>query len=169
MLYYDYLSDSPIAPVVLCVSARGLCAVLIGKRSERRAHASLSALFPGCALERDAEAAAPFRKQILEYLRGERNRFSLPLDLSLVRTSFQRMVLGACQRIPYGQTRSYKEIAVAARSPRAVRAVGQALSRNPLPLVIPCHRVVGAGGSLGGFSCGIGYKKRLLALERRRA
>jgi len=98
------------------------------------------------------------------YFAGSRVDFELPLAPE-IRGAFSRRVLEACALIPYGETRSYGAIAAAAGSPRAARAAGQALANNPLPVVIPCHRVVGADGRLVGFGAGLGMKRRLLALE----
>lgn len=88
-----------------------------------------------------------------------------PVDLSQM-TPFQRRVLEAARTIPAGQTRSYRQVAEMIGRPRAARAVGQALGANPAPLLVPCHRVVGSGGSLGGFGSGLDWKIRLLELER---
>jgi O-6-methylguanine DNA methyltransferase len=104
--------------------------------------------------------------QIREYLAGRRKEFDLPVHLEV--TPFQRKVLQEVKKIPYGETRSYGEIARRIGSPRAARAVGAALHVNPLPLVIPCHRVIGADGSLVGFASGVDVKASLLELERRR-
>ena len=107
--------------------------------------------------------------QLQAYYRGERSGFDLPLEAH--GTDFQRAVWGALERIPYGQTRSYADIAAAIGRPGAARAVGQANRRNPLPIVVPCHRVVAADGGLGGYMGGIaddgGLKARLLALEQK--
>ncbi|MFW5867590.1 MAG: methylated-DNA--[protein]-cysteine S-methyltransferase [Armatimonadota bacterium] len=91
--------------------------------------------------------------------------FDLPVALEGV-TEFGARVLRACAEIPWGETRSYGEIARAAGSPRASRAVGQALGRNPIPIIVPCHRVIGADGSLVGFGSGLTMKRRLLELEQ---
>lgn len=99
------------------------------------------------------------------YFAGESPDFALPLDLSGLRR-FSRDVLRACARIPRGETRSYGEVAAMAGAPRAARAAGQALARNPLPIFVPCHRVIGADGKLVGFGAGLEMKRRLLALER---
>lgn len=106
-------------------------------------------------------------KQLKEYFAG--NRRSFELELAPDGTRFQRSVLDALQDIPYGETRSYAEIAKAVGRPRAVRAVGAANGRNPLPIVIPCHRVIGSNGSLTGFGGGIETKRFLLDLEREHA
>lgn len=101
--------------------------------------------------------------QILEYLKGERQVFDLPL--SPVGTPFQMEVWNALGNIPFGQTRTYGEIAAAIGRPAAARAVGMANHRNPLPILIPCHRVVGADGALTGYAGGLEMKRALLALE----
>lgn len=108
-----------------------------------------------------AEATA----QLGAYFAGELRVFEL--DIRLAVTPFQDAVLGELRRIPYGETRTYGEIAACIGRPKAVRAVGAANGSNPLPIVIPCHRVIGAGGRLTGFGGGLGTKRYLLALEQR--
>ena len=103
------------------------------------------------------------REALLSYLAGERQGLDLPL--APVGTDFQRSVWTALKAIPYGQTRTYGEIAAAIDRPKAVRAVGQANHHNPLPIFLPCHRVVGSGGTLTGYAGGLEMKKALLALE----
>ncbi len=101
--------------------------------------------------------------ELLEYFAGTRTEFTVPL--SPAGTDFQRAVWRALQRIPYGETRTYGEIAEAVGRPGAARAVGTANHRNPIPIIIPCHRVVGSNGQLCGFGGGLGVKRRLLELE----
>lgn len=103
------------------------------------------------------------RIQLLEYLMGQRQTFDLPLAPQ--GTPFQQQVWTALLQIPYGQTRSYRDIALAVNCPNGFRAVGMANSRNPIPILIPCHRVIGADGSLGGYSGGIQLKRALLQIE----
>ncbi|MCL4425379.1 MAG: methylated-DNA--[protein]-cysteine S-methyltransferase [Firmicutes bacterium] len=103
-------------------------------------------------------------RQLEEYFAGRRREFELPLDLS-AGTPFQQAVWDALQAIPYGQTLSYRELAIAVGRPGGPRAVGQALGANPVPIVVPCHRVIAADGSLGGFGGGLPLKARLLRLE----
>ena len=103
------------------------------------------------------------RQELLEYLAGERRDFDLPLHPR--GTPFQRRVWQVLGDIPYGQTRTYAQIARAVDSPRGFRAVGMANHRNPIPILIPCHRVVGSGGTLTGYAGGLELKKALLALE----
>lgn len=114
------------------------------------------------------EAETPMIKtaaqQLKEYFEGTRSDFELPLSLS--GTSFQRSVWKALQAIPYGETRSYRQIAEQAGSPKACRAVGMANHRNPVMIVVPCHRVIGADGSMVGYGGGLEMKEFLLRLER---
>ncbi len=102
-------------------------------------------------------------KQINEYLQGQRRDFNLPLELE--GTTFQKRVWAELQKIPYGETRSYKQIALALNDPNACRAVGTANGRNPISLIVPCHRVINESGKLGGYAGGLPLKERLLALE----
>jgi methylated-DNA-[protein]-cysteine S-methyltransferase len=104
------------------------------------------------------------RRQLDEYFAGRRRSFEVPLDWRLAR-GFRREVLRATARIPYGRTASYREIAGEAGSPRAFRAAGTALARNPLPILVPCHRVLPSGGGLGDYRGGAEAKARLLSLE----
>jgi methylated-DNA-[protein]-cysteine S-methyltransferase len=112
---------------------------------------------------RDDAAFADVREQLHAYFAGELHEFSLPL--APAGTPFQQSVWTALRAIPYGQTRSYLEIATAIGKPSACRAVGAANGANPLPIVVPCHRVIGANGTLTGFGGGIDVKRQLLALE----
>ncbi|MGI6732229.1 MAG: methylated-DNA--[protein]-cysteine S-methyltransferase [Anaerovoracaceae bacterium] len=104
-------------------------------------------------------------KQLEEYFQGSRKEFSLPLN-PIGGTPFMRKVWAALQEIPYGETRSYKDIAVSVGSPKACRAVGMANNRNPISIVVPCHRVIGSSGSLIGYGGGLDLKAFLLDLER---
>ncbi len=119
-------------------------------------------------LVRDAsvrEGDHPAAHEIREYLAGERRAFEFPLDLRLVRGTFGRVVLACLTEVPFGELVTYGELARSAGRPGAARAVGGAVGRNPLPIVIPCHRVIAANGRLGGFSAGLPNKRALLALE----
>ena len=118
------------------------------------------------ASEPVSNARLPYRlTQLLQrYAAGKRVVFAVPVDLS-VGTEFQRKVWRVLATIPYGETRSYAWVARAIGQPRAARAVGAACGANPVPLIIPCHRVVASDGSLGGFNAGLKWKKRLLRLE----
>jgi methylated-DNA-[protein]-cysteine S-methyltransferase len=122
------------------------------------------AMAPALDWRRDDGAFGAARRQLDGYFAGSRRHFELPMAPRA--TPFQARVLTALQRIPYGETRSYKDIARAIGEPAAVRAVGGANGRNPLPIVIPCHRVIGSGGQLTGFGGGLAAKRFLLDLER---
>jgi len=104
------------------------------------------------------------QKQFTEYEKGVRKSFDLPLHI--VGTEFQKKVWNALLEIPYGETRSYQEIAIRVGNPKAVRAVGGACNRNPIGIIVPCHRVVGKNGSLTGYAGGLDYKKMLLEHEK---
>ena len=103
-------------------------------------------------------------RQLDEYFQGQRKQFDLPINYK--GTPFQERVWKELKNIPYGETRSYEDIAIGVGSPKAVRAVGQANHRNPILLIIPCHRVIHKNGDISGFACGIETKKYLLDLER---
>lgn len=164
-LIYATLTDVPILDVVhLASSERGLIAIAYNISTEVFLMQLVAEHQPVLLSEKDGLATA--RAQLREYLCGVRTQFSLPLDLNHL-TDFQRMVLKAVVSVPYGVTRSYGEIAAQIGHTRAARAVGGANAHNPLPMVIPCHRVIAADGSLGGYS-GTGgprTKRRLLSLE----
>jgi methylated-DNA-[protein]-cysteine S-methyltransferase len=123
---------------------------------------STSRLYEGIWQETDTIKEA--HQQLTEYLKGERKTFDLPLNLK--GTDFQQQVWKALCDIPYGETRSYKQIAESIGNPKAVRAVGMANNRNPLLIVVPCHRVIGANGKLVGYGAGIEKKEFLLRLEK---
>ena len=115
-------------------------------------------------LSRPTPLLEEVRRQLLEYLAGERRDFALPM--APAGTPFQRRVWDALAEIPYGQTRSYAQLAAAVGCPKGFRAVGMANHRNPIPILIPCHRVVGADGSLTGYAGGMALKEALLNVER---
>lgn len=102
-------------------------------------------------------------KQLNDYLDGKLTKFNIPLELE--GTPFQKRVWAELQKIPYGETRSYKQIATALKDPNACRAVGTANGKNPISIIVPCHRVINHGGKLGGYAGGLGIKEKLLSLE----
>lgn len=118
----------------------------------------------GLAAREAPSALKDETRQLSEYFRGARRSFSLPADLSSV-TRFQRRALEAAAAIPFGQVASYADLARAIGRPGASRAVGQAMGRNPTPIIIPCHRVIASGGKLGGFTGGSPLKRKLLQIE----
>lgn len=138
--------------IEITATDRGVCLI----RAERLSP-------PASAMARRLVEQA--RVELAEYLEGKRTFFTVPVDLSGV-PAFQRAVLEAARRIPYGEVRAYAWIAERINHPRAVRAVGTALGRNPVPLVVPCHRVLRSDGGVGGYLFGVEFKDRLLALER---
>jgi O-6-methylguanine DNA methyltransferase len=145
-------------------SSKGIQAIVLPKRSKRAVESDLRAQSNGPWEERASPRLEVARRQLLDYLAGGRNTFDMPLDLSQG-TSFQRKVWRTLQRIPYGKLRSYQWIALRVGGRHYARAVGSAVGANPLPIVIPCHRIVAHDASLGGFSCGLPMKCKLLSLE----
>jgi methylated-DNA-[protein]-cysteine S-methyltransferase len=155
--------DSPVGPLLLAATARGLVRVAYGCEDHEKVLERLARdLSPRIlhAPERLDGAA----KEIDEYFAGLRHRFDLPVDLSLT-GGFRSLVLTRLRAISYGQTASYRTIAVAVGNPKAVRAVGTACATNPLPIVVPCHRVVRSDGSIGQYVGGVDAKRALLTLE----
>jgi O-6-methylguanine DNA methyltransferase len=165
MIHYDVIPGTMVGDVLIAATPRGLCAVLFGKSGGGALSQRLEAIFPGAGVSRDRSRLAPYRKQIEEYFSGKRSRFKLSIDLSAVRSPFQRKVLRTLLALPFGRVTTYGALAARAGSPGAARAAGTAMSMNPISLVIPCHRVVGASGSLGGYSGGLAKKKTLLVHE----
>jgi O-6-methylguanine DNA methyltransferase len=158
---------SPIGRLRLASTAAGLAYVELPHASGRGLAGWLARFAPGARGVTAADENRCAADQILEFLAGERTAFDLALDLRA--TPFQRRVLDAVAKIPYGETRAYAEIAAAIGAPHAVRAVGAANGANPLALVIPCHRVIASNGRLQGYGGGLDLKARLLAMERQRA
>ena len=120
---------------------------------------------PGCQLVEDHEKLQPYVDELIEYLEGERQTFTVPLNYN--GTAFQLAVWNALCEIPFGQTRSYSDIAKFINNPAAVRAVGAAIGANPILITVPCHRVVGKNGSLTGYRGGLQMKTQLLDLEKK--
>jgi len=120
---------------------------------------------PNGAIEKWTPFLRGVAKEIKEYLSGKRQKFDIPLKL--YGTDFQLSVWNALLTIPYGETRSYRDIAEQIGNPKACRAVGMANNRNPIAIIVPCHRVIGADGSLTGFGGGLGLKQQLLELEQK--
>jgi methylated-DNA-[protein]-cysteine S-methyltransferase len=157
--------DTPLGRLLLGATAKGLVRVGLPAETEDAVLEELASRISPRVLRAGPEALARARRQLDEYFAGRRRRFEVPLDWRLA-TGFRREVLRATARIPYGRTRSYAEVAARAGRPRAFRAAGTALATNPLPILVPCHRVLPAGGGLGGYRGGAPAKAQLLALER---
>jgi methylated-DNA-[protein]-cysteine S-methyltransferase len=155
--------DSPIGPLLVAVTPRGLARVAFAEEARDEVLARLALELSPRILEAPA-ATDEVRRELDEYFAGERTRFALRLDRRLIH-GIAREVLAATARVPFGATTTYGEIAGEIGKPRAARAVGNALGSNPIPIVVPCHRVLRAGGALGGYGGGVERKEALLELE----
>jgi methylated-DNA-[protein]-cysteine S-methyltransferase len=155
--------DSPVGALLVAVTDRGLVRVAFADEPDDEVLADLSRRVSPRVLRLPALTDVA-RRELDEYFAGDRRRFDLPLDWSLVR-GFAQGVLRATARVPFGSVTSYRQMAEAAGSPRASRAAGNALGSNPIPIVVPCHRVLHSGGGLGGYAGGLDRKRYLLALE----
>lgn len=159
---YD-LTDSPVGPLLLATTERGVCRISFEPEPERELDA-LARWF-GARVLRSPKPVDPLRRELDAYFEGTRHEFDLAVDLTPL-PAFQRNVLEELARVRYGETATYGGLAARVGNPRAARAVGGALNRNPIPIVLPCHRVVGASGSLVGYAGGLERKRALLELER---
>ena len=148
---YQMMIDSPLGPLTLAGTDDALAKITFGDMREGNEAASAP-----------LELAA---RELAEYFEGKRREFTVPLAPE--GTAFQRKVWDALREVPYGETESYKDIAVRIGKPGAAIAVGQANSRNPIPIIIPCHRVIGSDGKLVGYAGGLHIKIALLELEKR--
>jgi len=148
--YYTY--DSPFGDIIICSDGKAITHIVPGGGKKLTGCNKANALTDKAAV------------QLEEYFAGERMEFDVPLNPQ--GTQFQRSVWTALLKIPYGETKSYKQIAQMVENPKAFRAVGMANNKNPIWIVIPCHRVIGADGSLTGYGGGLDMKQRLLELEK---
>lgn len=154
--------DSPFGQLIVAATRRGI--VRLAYPGEADVVQELAERLTPRILEAPARLDEA-RRELDDYFEGRRDRFDLRLDLSLVRGDFTRRVLQATARIPFGRTLTYTEVATKAGSPRGSRAAGNALGSNPIPIVVPCHRVIHASGGLGGYTGGLDRKEFLLRLE----
>lgn len=163
-LYIGQTSETPLGDLWIAVSEAGLAAVEWGK-SQAEFESYLTKRFKR-PVESNPKMTAQAASELREYLTGKRRHFTLVIDWTLLRP-FQQAVLRATYEIPYGETRTYKQIAEHIGKPRAARAVGRAEATNPMPIVIPCHRVIGTDGKLHGYGLGKGVRTKewLLKLE----
>jgi methylated-DNA-[protein]-cysteine S-methyltransferase len=159
--------DSPFGPLLIATTPRGLVKVNLPSHDADEALQDLAARISPRVLEAPAQLDDA-RRQLDLYFDGRLHEFDLPLDWQLS-NGFRRRALRAIDRIPYGRTRSYTEIARSAGNERAVRAAGTACGANPIPIVVPCHRVLRSGGGLGGYGGGLPMKEALLEMEGARA
>lgn len=158
--------ETPFGETFLAATARGVLRLSWEVDDPEAAADSLRSEFPLWGVKEAPDELTDSAGQLLEYFAGERRRFDLDVDFAGA-TEFQRAVLEATSRIPFGATVTYGELAERIDRPGASRAVGAALGRNPVPIVVPCHRVVRSDGSVGGYTAGTGYKEQLLELESR--
>jgi methylated-DNA-[protein]-cysteine S-methyltransferase len=155
------VEDSPVGPLLLAATPRGL--VRVGFGGEEGVLDELAAAVSPRVVHLPSRLD-DVRRQLDQYFAGDRRHFDVALDRQLSH-GYRRAVLEALSAVPYGQTVSYKDLAERTGNPRAVRAVGSAMATNPLPIVVPCHRVLRTGGALGGYGGGIATKVWLLQLE----
>ena len=153
--------DTPFGEMGIALSKKGLCRIYFPE--EAPFETALAKDFPNCAIINDDTACKHIKKQIVEYFSGRRTEFDLELDLRC--PPFYKKALNAVHQVPFGKTASYKDIAVRAGNPSAVRAAGSANANNPIPIVIPCHRILNTGGGLGGYGGKLQRKAYLLELE----
>lgn len=158
---YD-VADSPIGPLLLAATERGLCRIHFDAEPERDVEELARGY--GVRVLRVPRRVDAVRRQLDEYFDGRREEFELDTDLAGI-PEFHRVVLHELGRVPYGHVTTYGALATLLGRDRAARAVGGALHRNPVPIVLPCHRVVGSGGSLTGYGGGLHRKRALLELE----
>ena len=164
-IYYSSFYSPFLKKVFVASTSKGVCMVDF-LTSERTFLKELKSLFPGEMIKDDRKNKLAL-SQLESYLNGRLKRFDCPLDLR--GTPFQKKVWSKLAKIPYGKTRSYQEIAKAIGHPKAFRAVGNANGSNPIPIILPCHRVIESNGGLGGFGHGIKVKKQLLDFEKNRS
>jgi AraC family transcriptional regulator of adaptative response/methylated-DNA-[protein]-cysteine methyltransferase len=158
--------DCPLGRMLVAATERGVCAVSLGKE-DANLQAELRAEYPAAEIAPAADGLQSEVHALLDYLSGQQPRLDLPLDVQA--TAFQLRVWEELRRIPYGETRTYSQVAEAIGRPRAVRAVANACANNPAALVTPCHRVIRTDGSLGGYRWGLERKVSLLAEEKAHA
>jgi methylated-DNA-[protein]-cysteine S-methyltransferase len=158
---YD-LTDSPVGMLLVAATPAGICRISFDPEPEREVEALARAF--GARVLRSPGPLDEARRELDEYFAGRRREFDLSVDLRPL-PEFQRTVLGELVLVPFGNVETYGGLAARIGRPRAARAVGGALNRNPVPIVVPCHRVVGSSGSLVGYAGGLERKERLLAHE----
>jgi methylated-DNA-[protein]-cysteine S-methyltransferase len=156
-------ADSPVGKLLVAATPRGLVRIAYLDGDEDEVLEQIAAQISPRVLRAPRRVDEP-RRELEQYFAGERSAFELPLDWQLMH-GFSRRVLQATARIPFGAVSSYKKVAGEAGSPRGHRAAGNALGHNPMPIVVPCHRVLHSGGGLGGYTGGLDRKRVLLGIE----
>ncbi|HET7428218.1 MAG TPA: methylated-DNA--[protein]-cysteine S-methyltransferase [Gaiellales bacterium] len=161
-------TDTPVGRLLVAATPRGLVRVSFHGEAHDAVLGELAERLSPRVLEAPSRLDI-VRRELEEYFEGGRREFDVPLDWSLTGSTFRRRVLERTAKIPYGATASYRDVASAAGNERAVRAAGTALGANPIPIVVPCHRVLRSGGALGGYGGGLEAKRFLLDLEAGRS
>ena len=156
--------DSPLGPLWIAVGPKGVLAIHYGGEPDAGELARIVRAY-GPGVLPDARRADPVARELDQYFAGKRRTFDVPVDLSPL-TAFQRRILRATARVGFGEVSTYAKVARKAGNEKASRAAGQALGGNPVPIVVPCHRILASDGTLGGYAGGLDAKRRLLALER---
>ncbi|ARK29096.1 methylated-DNA--[protein]-cysteine S-methyltransferase [Halalkalibacter krulwichiae] len=163
--HYVTEMNSPLGALTIVATDKGVCHIHFGELT--KCMATLKAWLTKQGRKGDLipceNTLKPICEQLQQYFSGERTRFSVPLDLC--GTEFQKKVWNTLSEIEYGETKSYKEIAQKVGAPKAVRAIGGANNQNPVPIIIPCHRVIGSNGNMVGYGGGLDKKELLLSLE----
>ena len=159
---YDIFDDTAVGPLLVGVTGRGVCRITYDPQPERELE--LLARLYGSRVLRSSKPVDRLHRELDEYLSGRRRAFDVDPDLR-AQTAFYTRVLAELARVGYGETTTYGALAARAGTPGAARAVGTVMNRNPVPIVLPCHRVVGADGSLTGYGGGLHRKELLLRLE----
>ena len=159
---YDVLPDTPVGTLLVGVTDRGVCRISFDPEPEH--HLELLARVFGPRVLRSSKPVDRVRRELDEYFEGRRQHFDVEPDVRGV-PDYYRRVLDELARVEYGTTTTYGTLAALTGNPRAARAVGTVMNRNPIPIVLPCHRVIGASGSLTGYGGGLDRKEHLLRLE----
>jgi methylated-DNA-[protein]-cysteine S-methyltransferase len=159
---FDVVQDTPIGPLLIGVTDRGVCRISFDPDPEP--HLEELARFYGPRVLRSSQPVEQVRRELDEYFEGRRQRFDVDADVRGV-PAYHQKVLAELALVEYGHTTTYGALAALTGNPRAARAVGTVMHHNPIPIVLPCHRVIGASGSLTGYAGGLDLKERLLRLE----
>jgi O-6-methylguanine DNA methyltransferase len=165
IIYYTEM-DSPLGPLYLGQHTEGLCLLSLGEAAREKFFSAIEKAYPQAQPTASKSVFQKTMDQLAEYFAGTRSNFDMEIFLS--GTEFQKQVWNSLRKIPYGQTISYGDLAKSLNKPGAMRAVGAANGQNPVPIIIPCHRVIAADGSLGGYTGGLDIKAKLLDLEQQK-
>ena len=163
-VHIGFLEESPFGKIYLAVSPHGICRVSSESQSITQFAEEVEEIYPTMEIIFNNDLISELITKLDDYFSGRQHNIDFPLDLNSM-TPFGKKVLIACSKVGYGETLSYGELALRAGSPRASRAVGTVMSKNPLPIVIPCHRVISASGKIGGYTGGLHKKRLLMTIE----